>query len=69
MKTPPLLLGAGPDRGLSIAPPQLKPLPPGLPANVSIGLIARRPDIVAARLRADSAGAREVAAGRAIPVT
>ncbi|MCU0892646.1 MAG: efflux transporter outer membrane subunit [Sandarakinorhabdus sp.] len=60
-----LLLGAGPDRGLSIAPPRIKPLPPGLPDKAGIGLIARRPDIVAARLRAEAAGAREQAAGRA----
>ncbi|WP_197042320.1 TolC family protein, partial [Sandarakinorhabdus oryzae] len=60
-----LLLGAGPDRGLTIAPPTIKPLPPGLPDNVGIGLIARRPDIVAARLRAEGAGARELAAKRA----
>lgn len=60
-----LLLGAGPDRGLSIAPPDIKPLPSGLPGGVSIALVARRPDIVAARLRAEAAGAREMAAGRA----
>lgn len=60
-----LLLGAGPDRGQSIAPPTIKPLPPGLPDKAAIGLIARRPDIVAARLRAEAAGAREQAAGRA----
>jgi NodT family efflux transporter outer membrane factor (OMF) lipoprotein len=60
-----LLIGAGPDRGLSIAAPGIKPLPPGLPETAAIGLIARRPDIVAARLRAEAAGAREQAAGRA----
>jgi NodT family efflux transporter outer membrane factor (OMF) lipoprotein len=60
-----LLLGAGPDRGLTIAVPTIKPLPPGLPDNASIALVARRPDIVAARLRAEAAGARDVAAGRA----
>jgi NodT family efflux transporter outer membrane factor (OMF) lipoprotein len=60
-----LLLGAGPDRGQSITPPSIKPLPPGLPDKAGIGLIARRPDIVAARLRAEAAGAREQAAGRA----
>jgi NodT family efflux transporter outer membrane factor (OMF) lipoprotein len=60
-----LLVGAGPDRGLSLTPPSIKPLPPGLPDGVSIALVARRPDIVAARLRAEGAGAREVAAGRA----
>jgi NodT family efflux transporter outer membrane factor (OMF) lipoprotein len=60
-----LLLGAGPDRGFSITPPNIKPLPPGLPEGVSIALVARRPDIVAARLRAEASGAREMAAGRA----
>jgi NodT family efflux transporter outer membrane factor (OMF) lipoprotein len=59
------LLGAGPDRGLSLTPPNIKPLPPGLPEGVSIALVARRPDIVAARLRAEATGAREMAAGRA----
>lgn len=60
-----LLLGAGPDRGLAITPPAIRPLPPGLPADAGINLIARRPDIIAARLRAEAAGARETAAGRA----
>jgi NodT family efflux transporter outer membrane factor (OMF) lipoprotein len=60
-----LLLGAGPERGATIAAPAIRPLPPGLPGDAAIGLIARRPDIVAARLRADAAGAREQAAGRA----
>ncbi|WP_310474442.1 TolC family protein, partial [Sandarakinorhabdus sp.] len=60
-----LLLGAGPDRGLNLAAPAIKPLPPGLPENAAIALVARRPDIVAARLRAEAAGARDVAAGRA----
>ena len=60
-----LLLGAGPDRGLNIAPPTILPLPPGLPDGVSIALVARRPDIVAARLRAEASGARETAAARA----
>jgi outer membrane protein TolC len=53
-----LLLGAGPDRGLSLTPPNIKPLPSGLPEGVSIALVARRPDIVAARLRAEATGAR-----------
>lgn len=60
-----LLLGAGPDRGLGIAPPALQPLPPGVPETTSIDLMARRPDLVAARLRVDASGAREVAARRA----
>jgi len=60
-----LLLGAGPDRGLAIAPPALKPLPSGLPDDAAIGLMGRRPDLVAARLRAEAAGWRETAARRA----
>ena len=54
------LLGAGPDRGLSIT----RPASPahltafGLPDNLSAELIGRRPDIVAARWRAEAAGAR-----------
>jgi NodT family efflux transporter outer membrane factor (OMF) lipoprotein len=49
------LIGAGPDRGLSIARPALGPgddvrLPDNLPAD----LIGRRPDIVAARWRVDA---------------
>ncbi len=60
-----LLLGAGPDRGLAIAPPAIRPLPPGLPEGVRLNLIARRPDVQAALLRVDAAGAREAAARRA----
>jgi NodT family efflux transporter outer membrane factor (OMF) lipoprotein len=60
-----LLLGAGPDRGLALRPPAITPLPPGVPADAGIGLIARRPDVIAARLRAEAAGARESAARRA----
>lgn len=60
-----LLLGAGPDRGLALKPPAITPLPPGVPADAGIGLIARRPDVIAARLRAEAAGARESAARRA----
>lgn len=53
------LLGAGPDRGLSISPPALSALPAAeVPADAGIGLAGRRPDIVAARLRAEAAAAR-----------
>lgn len=53
------LLGAGPDRGLAIAPPALAALPEvGLPADAGIALAGRRPDIVAARLRAEAAAKR-----------
>jgi NodT family efflux transporter outer membrane factor (OMF) lipoprotein len=50
------LLGAGPDRGLSIAEPQLASLPtPPLPANLPLDLLGRRPDIVAARWQVEAA--------------
>ena len=52
------LMGSGPDRGRSIRRPSLPPAPVGIPANVGIDLIGRRPDIVAARLRVDAADAR-----------
>ncbi|WP_144423997.1 efflux transporter outer membrane subunit [Herbaspirillum hiltneri] len=59
------LAGAGPDRGLQLARPVIdmsKPfnLPQELPAN----LLGRRPDIVAARLRAEAA-ARQIKVARA----
>jgi NodT family efflux transporter outer membrane factor (OMF) lipoprotein len=60
-----LLLGAGPDRGLSIAAPKLAPLPPGLPEGARLDLIVRRPDLAAARLRVAVAGEREAVARRA----
>ena len=53
------LLGAGPDRGLAIARPaplQLKGF--GLPAEVTTDLIGRRPDLSAARARAEAAASR-----------
>jgi NodT family efflux transporter outer membrane factor (OMF) lipoprotein len=54
------LLGAGPDRGLSIGrppgPAHLAPI--GLPDNLSADLIGRRPDIVAARWRAEASRKR-----------
>ena len=52
------LVGAGPDRGLSIARPQMARPSVGLPANAGIDLIGRRPDIVAARLRSEAAAKR-----------
>ncbi len=53
------LLGAGPDRGLQIARP-VSPLLRdfGLPPDLKVDLIGRRPDIVAARLRAEAAAKR-----------
>jgi NodT family efflux transporter outer membrane factor (OMF) lipoprotein len=54
------LLGAGPDRALSVKidgdAPALKPF--GLPPQVGLDLVGRRPDIVAARLRARAAAKR-----------
>ncbi|MFL9925699.1 efflux transporter outer membrane subunit [Herbaspirillum lusitanum] len=51
------LSGAGPDRGLKLTRPAIDLTKPfALPANVPVNLLGRRPDIVAARLRAESAG-------------
>ena len=50
------LLGKGPDRGLTIVPPgttSLKSM--GAPQTLAAELLGRRPDIVAARLRAEAA--------------
>ena len=52
------LVGAGPDRGLSISRPQMARPLLGLPANAGIDLIGRRPDIIAARLRSEAAAKR-----------
>jgi len=53
------LLGAGPDRGLSIASPTLKlDRAFGLPAELSVNLLGRRPDVVAARLRTEAQARR-----------
>lgn len=53
------LVGAGPDRGLSITPPALDTLPEsGVPDDAGIALAGRRPDIAAARLRAEAAASR-----------
>jgi NodT family efflux transporter outer membrane factor (OMF) lipoprotein len=57
------LLGDGPDRGLAIArPARAKIAAFGLPSNLSADLIGRRPDIAAARLRAEVARQRAKAA-------
>jgi len=59
------LLGAGPDRGLSIVIPTAEKVRPfGLPADIRLHLIGRRPDIVAARMRAEAA-ARRIAVAKA----
>lgn len=53
------LLGAGPDRGLDIARPGEAALRPfGLPQTLGVDLIGRRPDLTAARLRAQAAARR-----------
>ncbi len=53
------LLGAGPDRGLDVQLPKLaahRPL--ALPADLKADLLGRKPEIVAARWRAEAAAAR-----------
>ncbi|CAM2187278.1 Outer membrane protein OprM [Paraburkholderia sacchari] len=50
------LLGKGPDRGLQIAQPVLNPVADmNLPGNLPADLLARRPDIVAARWQVEAA--------------
>jgi NodT family efflux transporter outer membrane factor (OMF) lipoprotein len=51
------LLGAGPDRALSIERPALPALPTlALPSDLPADLLGRRPDVVAARWRVEAAG-------------
>lgn len=53
------LLGAGPDRGAAITRPSSAVVKPfGLPPRLQAELVGRRPEIVAARLRADAAASR-----------
>ncbi len=53
------LLGAGPDRGATLPRPTLSwTADTALPANLSAGLLGRRPDIVAARLRTEAMAQR-----------
>jgi NodT family efflux transporter outer membrane factor (OMF) lipoprotein len=53
------LLGEGPDRGLAIVRPTVQFAGgAGLPPNLSLELLGRRPDIVAARLRTEAAAKR-----------
>ena len=53
------LMGEGPDRGASITAPAHVTLHAfGLPATLSADLIGRRPDLVAARWRAEAAASR-----------
>ncbi|HEY9110955.1 MAG TPA: efflux transporter outer membrane subunit, partial [Rhodanobacteraceae bacterium] len=51
------LLGAGPDRALSIERPALPAIPAlSLPSGLPADLLGRRPDVVAARWRVEAAG-------------
>lgn len=53
------LMGAGPDRGLTIAKPTVNLAQPfGLPAQLAADLLGRRPDIAAARMRAEASAKR-----------
>ena len=53
------LVGAGPDRGLTINRPEIAALKgQGLPGDASINLVGRRPDIAALRTRVEAAGQR-----------
>jgi NodT family efflux transporter outer membrane factor (OMF) lipoprotein len=53
------LLGKGPDRGLDIAAPSgIASVSDGLPANLALDLVGRRPDLVAARNYAEAAAQR-----------
>jgi NodT family efflux transporter outer membrane factor (OMF) lipoprotein len=53
------LVGKGPDRGLDVPLPEARAvIPPGLPPTLAADLIGRRPDLIAARLRADAASSR-----------
>jgi len=53
------LAGAGPDRGLDLKRPAAAPKSGfGLPANLAADLLGRRPDLQAARLRAEAAAKR-----------
>ncbi len=59
------LLGQGPDRGLQLQPAQtLANATLALPTDIPSGLLARRPDVVAARWRVEAA-ARGIAATKA----
>lgn len=60
------LIGAGPDRAerLPVPAPDLSRTA-GVPANLAANLLGRRPDIIAARLRAEAAAARVTSARRA----
>jgi len=53
------LVGAGPDRGLDLVRPAMKPVAAaGSPTLIPADLLARRPDVLARRLRAEAAASR-----------
>ncbi len=52
------LAGQGPDFGARLTRPTLHAADVGVPADARIDLVGRRPDLVAARLRADAAAQR-----------
>ena len=52
------LVGEGPDRALTIDRPKIALQAQGIPANASIDLIGRRPDVAAARTRVEAAAER-----------
>jgi len=53
------LLGKGPDRGLSIKRPSIKVNRHfGLPSNLALNLLGRRPDVIASRLQAEAQAKR-----------
>jgi NodT family efflux transporter outer membrane factor (OMF) lipoprotein len=53
------LAGAGPDRGLSLTRPSVTGLKPlGVPGELAASLVGRRPDVTAARWRAEAAASR-----------
>ncbi|MDS1141066.1 efflux transporter outer membrane subunit [Pusillimonas sp. SM2304] len=58
------LIGAGPQRGQRIGQATLAQAPDGVPASIPLALVGRRPDIVAARLRAE-ASASDISAAKA----
>jgi NodT family efflux transporter outer membrane factor (OMF) lipoprotein len=60
------LLGAGPDRGLGLSRPRVDLARlQGLPDGLALDLLGRRPDIVAARLRAEASSQQIDAARKA----
>lgn len=52
------LLGAGPDRGLTIMAPAVSIMAHGIPQDVTTDLVGRRPDIAAARARVEAEASR-----------